>query len=95
MSVTVTLNLLGLRPFPVTEEVMTFDSGQVPVLTTLIDSVDRRNPGFRSAMVTEAGSLSRSFAVLVNGVNAVFSGGLDAPLSDGDVIYIIPAIAGG
>ncbi len=95
MSVTVTLNLLGVRPFKLEEEVMTFDSGQAPLLTGLIDLVDARNPGFRAAMVTDAGGFNRQFAILLNGVNAEYSGGLNAPLSDGDVINVIPAIAGG
>jgi molybdopterin converting factor small subunit len=95
MSVTVTLNLLGVRPFQLMEEVMTFEPGAAPLLDGLIDLVDGRNPGFRAAMVTEGGELNRQFAVLLNGVNAAFSGGLSAALSDGDVINVIPAIAGG
>ena len=33
--------------------------------------------------------------IYINGKNAEFSGGMDAPLKDGDEVYILPAVAGG
>lgn len=33
--------------------------------------------------------------VYINGKNAQFSGGMDAALSDGDEVYVLPAVAGG
>lgn len=33
--------------------------------------------------------------VYINGKNAKFSGGMEAPLKDGDEVYILPAVAGG
>lgn len=33
--------------------------------------------------------------VYINGKNAQFSGGMDATLSDGDEVYVLPAVAGG
>jgi len=95
MTITVTLNLLGVRPFQLEEEVMVFDAGALPTLDQAIDLVDGRNPGFRAAMVDGSGRLSRSFAFLINGINADYSGGPAAPLNTGDVINVIPAIAGG
>jgi len=95
MTVTVTLNLLGLRPFQVLEETMSFDAAALPTLGHAIDRIDGRNPGFRVAVVDDMGRLSRQFAFLINGMNADFSGGAAAPLAAGDVINVIPAIAGG
>lgn len=95
MSVTVTLNLLGLHPFAVLEEAMTFDAAALPTLGHAIARVDERNPGFRAAVLDDKGRLSRQFAFLINGMNAERSGGVGAPLAADDVINIIPAIAGG
>ncbi len=33
--------------------------------------------------------------IYINGKNAKFSGGMDAPIQDGDEVYILPAVAGG
>ncbi|WP_096700843.1 MoaD/ThiS family protein [Magnetospirillum sp. 15-1] len=95
MSITVTLNLLGVRPFQLLEETMSFDESEAPTLADLIGRVDQRNPGFSAAMLDDAGRLSRQFAFLINGLNAEYSGGTAAPLAAGDVINVIPAIAGG
>lgn len=95
MTITVTLNLLGVRPFPLLEEVMAFDANPPPTLDQVIDLVENRNPGFRAAMIDDTGGLSPRFAILINGVNAAFSGGTAASLQTGDVINVIPAIAGG
>lgn len=95
MTITVTLNLLGVRPFQLLEETMTFDAATLPTLSHVIDRVDRRNPGFRAAMLDDGGRLSRQFAFLINGMNADYSGGITAPLAAADVINVIPAIAGG
>ncbi len=46
--------------------------------------------------VLEADGRPRSLInVYVNGKNAKFSGGMEAPLADGDEVYILPAVAGG
>lgn len=46
--------------------------------------------------VLEANGTPRSLInVYINGKNAAFSGGLDAKLTNGDDIYILPAVAGG
>lgn len=46
--------------------------------------------------VLEADGRPRSLInVYINGKNAKFSGGMDAPLGDGDEVYVLPAVAGG
>lgn len=95
MSITVTLNLLGIRAFRVREEIMTFDAASLATLGHLIELVDQRNPGFKGAVLAGPDRLSRQFAVLINGMNAEYSGGTAAPLTARDVVNVIPAIAGG
>lgn len=41
------------------------------------------------------GELQRGILILINGVNALSMGGLNARLNDGDEVMIIPAVAGG
>ena len=50
---------------------------------------------FRNAVLDEEGRLRPYIKVLVNGRGIHVSGGLDTPLSDGDVVAIFPPIAGG
>ena len=46
--------------------------------------------------VLESDGTPRSLVnIYVNGKNAKFSGGMDAPLNDGDEVSILPAVAGG
>ncbi len=46
--------------------------------------------------VLEADGTPRSLInIYINGKNAEFSGGIDAPIKDGDDVYILPAVAGG
>lgn len=95
MKICVTLNLLGVRPFDLREETMLFELASPPTLGQVIDLVDQRNPGFGPVAVDAVGRLSRQFAVLVNGINAYSNGGTAVILADGDIVNIIPAIAGG
>lgn len=61
----------------------------------LIDDLDRRFPGISSQLLTEDGKLHRFVNVYVNDEDVRFLGALDAPLDDGDVVAILPAVAGG
>ena len=54
----------------------------------LLADLDRRYPGI-------AGSLHRFVNVYVNDEDVRFLGALDAKLNDGDVVAILPAVAGG
>lgn len=46
--------------------------------------------------VLEADGRPRSLInIYINGKNAKFSGGMGAPLADGDEVYVLPAVAGG
>ena len=78
----------------------TFTSGEKAVqgdgttLLQVIDDIDTRNPGLKARLV-ESENLRRFINVYVNDEDVRFSGGLEAATSDGDVVVVLPAVAGG
>ena len=69
--------------------------GSGDTLADLLADLDARHPGLRGRLVTEEGTLHRFVNVYVNDEDVRFLGGLEAPLSDGDTVTILPAVAGG
>ncbi|HKO86361.1 MAG TPA: MoaD/ThiS family protein [Actinomycetota bacterium] len=61
----------------------------------LIGDLERRYPGVAESLLTGDGSLHRFVNVYVNDEDVRFLGALDAKLSEGDVVAILPAVAGG
>jgi molybdopterin converting factor small subunit len=49
----------------------------------------------RAAVVTEGGELHKFINMYLNDEDIRFLGSLETPVSDGDVISILPAVAGG
>jgi molybdopterin converting factor small subunit len=45
--------------------------------------------------IVEAETLRRFVNVYVNDEDVRFTGGLNAPTADGDVVVVLPAVAGG
>jgi molybdopterin synthase sulfur carrier subunit len=68
--------------------------GDGDTLLQVIDDIDSRNPGLKERIV-EADSVRRFVNVYVNDEDVRFSGGLSAPTTDGDVVVVLPAVAGG
>ncbi len=67
-------------------------------LAGLLDDLEARYPGIRERLVEEkddATQLRRFVNVYVNDEDVRFIGGLDAELSDGDQVVVLPAVAGG
>lgn len=60
----------------------------------VINDLDAKHSGLKDRLVRE-GSLHRFVNVYVNDEDVRFSGGLDASVSDGDNVTILPAVAGG
>ncbi len=60
----------------------------------VINDLDNRHGGLKDRLVKE-GSLHRFVNVYVNDEDVRFAGGLDAGVSDGDSVTILPAVAGG
>ncbi len=69
--------------------------GSGDTLNDLLTDLDSRHGGLRARLVTEAGALHRFVNVYVNDEDVRFLGALDAKLSDGDSVTILPAVAGG
>jgi sulfur-carrier protein len=63
-------------------------------LSAVIDDLDANHPGIKDRLI-EAGDLRRFVNVYVNDEDVRFIGGLDAELSDGDQVVVLPAVAGG
>jgi sulfur-carrier protein len=61
----------------------------------LINDLEQRYPGISGQLLTEEGALHRFVNVYVNDEDIRFLGTLDAKLDDGDVVAILPAVAGG
>lgn len=68
--------------------------GEGKTVGELIGDVDGRHPGLRERLVDDSG-LRRFVNVYLNDEDVRFLGGLDAPVSDGDSVTVLPAVAGG
>jgi molybdopterin synthase sulfur carrier subunit len=69
-------------------------SGAGATLAELIDDVNGKNPGIKERIV-ENGDLRRFVNVYVNDEDVRFTGGLETGVKDGDVVVVLPAVAGG
>ena len=68
--------------------------GDGTTLLQVIDDINDRNPGLKERLI-EANGLRRFVNVYVNDEDVRFTGGLEAPTADGDVVVVLPAVAGG
>lgn len=64
-------------------------------LAEVIDDLETRHPGLREKMLTESGELQRFINVYLNDEDVRYLGSLQTPVADGDVLSILPAVAGG
>ena len=69
--------------------------GSGDTIADLLTDLDSRYPGLRGRLITEEGALHRFVNVYINDEDVRFLGALDAKLSDGDTVTILPAVAGG
>ena len=68
--------------------------GSGGTLTELIDDLESRHTGLRERLVDDKG-LRRFVNVYLNDEDVRFLGGLETPVTDGDSVTILPAVAGG
>ncbi len=64
-------------------------------LGEVLDDLVRQFPGLAGQVVTEEGGLHKFVNVYVNDDDVRYLSGLDTKVSDGDVVSILPAVAGG
>ena len=69
-------------------------TGEGATLSALIADLEARHPGIADRMM-EDGALRRFVNIYVNDEDVRFLGGLETPLSDGDEVVVLPAVAGG
>jgi MoaD family protein len=78
----------------------TYTGGQKTVtssgatLAELVDRLEASYPGIRERLI-EDGDLRRFVNVYVNDEDVRFTGSLQTPVEDGDVVVVLPAVAGG
>jgi sulfur-carrier protein len=68
--------------------------GAGATLDELFADIDGRYDGLRERLV-DASGLRRFVNVYLNDEDVRFLGGLSAPVSDGDTVTVLPAVAGG
>jgi sulfur-carrier protein len=84
-----------LRTYTGGEKAVTADGAS---LSALIDDLEANHPGIKDRLVEDSDSgqdLRRFVNVYVNDEDVRFIGGLDAEISDGDQVVVLPAVAGG
>ncbi|MBI4498014.1 MAG: MoaD family protein [Chloroflexi bacterium] len=69
--------------------------GQGSTIVDLIKYLDERYPGFASQVLTDEGQLHRFVNIYINDEDIRYLGQLQTPVKDGDVVSILPALAGG
>jgi molybdopterin converting factor small subunit len=68
--------------------------GSGSTLAEVIDDVESGHPGIKERIVDD-GDLRRFINVYVNDEDVRFLDGLATSVSDGDVVVVLPAVAGG
>jgi MoaD family protein len=63
-------------------------------LAALIDDLEANHPGIKERLIDD-GDLRRFVNIYINDEDVRFIGSLEAELSDGDQVVILPAVAGG
>jgi molybdopterin converting factor small subunit len=72
--------------------------GSGATLSALIDDLESNHPGIKDRLVEDKGGsieLRRFVNVYINDEDVRFIGSLEAELSDGDQVVVLPAVAGG
>ena len=64
-------------------------------LREVVDQLDADHPGLKAAILTDGGEIHRFINIYLNDEDVRFVGSLETPVSDGDVVSILPAVAGG
>jgi sulfur-carrier protein len=70
-------------------------SGSGGTLRELIDDLETRHAGLRERLLDDTGDLHRFVNVYVNDEDVRYLDGVETPLSEGDSVAILPAVAGG
>ncbi len=69
--------------------------GQGETVSQLLDYLEKTYPGFKEQVMTAEGQLHRFVNIYKNDEDIRYLGQLQTTIADGDVISILPALAGG
>ena len=61
----------------------------------VVDDIEARHPGFKGQLYGEDGQLQRFVNVYLNDEDIRYTGGVATALAEGDVLDVLPALAGG
>jgi len=81
-----------LRPYTDKADVVEIDGATVG---ELLDQLTTRFAGLKQHLFTTEGKMRSFVNIYVNGEDVRFLQGLATPVSDGDEVSIVPAVAGG
>ncbi|MFN8628015.1 MAG: ubiquitin-like small modifier protein 1 [Candidatus Binatia bacterium] len=81
-----------LRRFTANAEEVGVNGGTIGAV---VDELERKFPGLKERLCDEQGRVRRFVNIYVNGDDIRFLDSLETPVTDGDEVSIVPAIAGG
>lgn len=61
----------------------------------VLDHLEEQYSGLRASVLTDTGDIHRFINMYLNDEDIRFLGSLETPVADGDVLSILPAVAGG
>ena len=70
-------------------------SAEGATLAEVLKDLESRYPGITKNVIADDGGLHRFINVYVNDEDVRYLGALETPVTDGDVVSILPAVAGG
>ena len=69
--------------------------GEGSTIAELISDIEGRYPGFAKQITNDRGELHRFVNIYLNDEDVRYLQGKETPLSDGDTVSFLPALAGG
>lgn len=78
-----------------------FTGGQAEIdvepgtIASVLDALDAAHPGFKGRLTDDDGTLKRFVNVFLADDDVRYLQGLDTPVSEGQTVSIVPAVAGG
>lgn len=70
-------------------------TGQGETVGQVLTDLEQRYPGFQTQVLADDGAIHRFVNIYLNDEDVRFLQKLDTPLREGDVLSILPALAGG
>ena len=64
-------------------------------VASVVDSLEGEFPGIKERLCDEDGGLRHFVNIYINGEDVRYVDGINTPVSDGDELSIVPAVAGG